>query len=104
MASSALFRLNRSGLLCVLISAVFAGQACAAAGRVDFAVGNATVVGTDGRSRPVARGTELDTGDTVRTADGRVQVRMTDGAFISLQPNTEFGIKNYRFEGKTDGT
>lgn len=104
MARCAPFRLNRSGLLLVLISAAFAGQAGAAAGRVDFAVGNATVVGTDGRSRPVARGTELDTGDTVRTADGRVQVRMTDGAFISLQPNTEFGIKNYRFEGKTDGT
>ena len=104
MARSATFRQNRSGLLLALISAAFAGQAGAAAGRVDFAVGNATVVGTDGRSRPVARGTELDTGDTVRTADGRVQVRMTDGAFISLQPNTEFGIKNYRFEGKTDGT
>jgi hypothetical protein len=104
MACSAPFRLNRSGLLLVLISAAFAGQADAAAGRVDFAVGSATVVGTDGRSRPVARGTELDTGDTVRTTDGRVQVRMTDGAFISLQPNTEFGIKNYRFEGKTDGT
>ena len=104
MACCAPFRLNRSGLLLVLISAAFAGQAGAAAGRVDFAVGNATVVGTDGRSRPVARGTELDTGDTVRTTDGRVQVRMTDGSFISLQPNTEFGIKNYRFEGKTDGT
>jgi hypothetical protein len=104
MASSAPFRLNRSGLLFVLISAAFAGQAGAAAGRVDFAVGNATVVGTDGRSRPVARGTELDSGDTVRTAEGRVQLRMTDGSFISLQPNSEFGIKNYRFEGKTDGT
>ena len=104
MAHSAAFRLNRSGLLLALISAAFAGQAGAAAGRVDFAMGNATVVGTDGRSRPVARGTELDTGDTVRTADGRVQVRMTDGAFISLQPNTEFGIKDYRFNGKTDGT
>ena len=104
MARTASFRLNRSGLLLALISAAFAGPAGAAAGRVDFAVGSATVVGTDGRSRPVARGTELDTGDTVRTQEGRVQVRMTDGAFISLQPNTEFGIKNYRFEGKTDGT
>lgn len=104
MARSATFRLNRSGLLLALISAAFAGQAGAAAGRVEFTAGDATVVGTDGRSRPVVRGTELDTGDTVRTTDGRVQLRMTDGAFISLQPNTEFGIKNYRFEGKTDGT
>jgi len=98
------FRLNRSGLLLALISAAFVGQVQAAAGRVEFAIGPATVVGTDGSTRPAARGTELDTGDTVRTNDGRVQVRMTDGAYISLQPNTEFGIKNYKFEGKTDGS
>jgi hypothetical protein len=104
MDRSAPFRLNRSGLLLALVSAAFAGPAAAAAGRVDFAVGDATVVGSDGRDRPLTRGSELDTGDTVRTNDGRVQVRMTDGAFISLQPNTEFGIKNYRFEGKTDGS
>lgn len=98
------FQLNRSGLLLALISTAFAGQAQAAAGRVEFAIGPATVVGVDGRSRPAARGTELDTGDVVRTNDGRVQMRMTDGAFISLQPNTEFGIKEYKFAGKTDGS
>ena len=104
MPNSTTFRLNRSGLLLALVSAAFAGQAGAAAGRVEFALGAANVVGTDGRTRPAARGTELDTGDVVRTNEGRVQVRMTDGAFISLQPNTEFGIKNYKFEGRTDGS
>ena len=104
MPNSTSFRLNRSGLLLALVSAAFAGQAGAAAGRVEFALGTANVVGTDGRTRPAAKGTELDTGDVVRTNEGRVQVRMTDGAFISLQPNTEFGIKNYKFEGKTDGS
>lgn len=104
MRHSAPFRLRRGSLLLALISAAFAGQAGAAAGRVEFALGSATVVGADGRSRTVSRGTELDTGDTVRTNDGRVQVRMTDGAFVSLQPNTEFGIKDYKFSGKADGT
>jgi len=104
MPVSTTFRLNRSGLLLALISTAFAGQAQAAAGRVEFAVGPATVVGADGRTRPASRGTELDTGDVVRTNDGRVQLRMTDGAYISLQPNTEFGIKDYKFEGKTDGS
>jgi hypothetical protein len=98
------FRLNRTGLLLALISTAFAGEAGAAAGRVEFAVGPATVVGVDGSTRPAARGTELDTGDVVRTNDGRVQMRMTDGAFISLQPNTEFGIKDYKYQGKTDGS
>src|SRR3970040_1216091 len=98
------FQLNRSGLLLALISTAFAGQAQAAAGRVEFAMGPATVVGADGRARPAARGTELVTGDVVRTNDGRVQMRMTDGAFISLQPNTEFGIKEDKFVGQADGS
>jgi hypothetical protein len=105
MPNRSSFRLNRSGLLLALISAAFAGQAQAAAGRVEFAIGPVSVVGADGRARPASRGTEVDTGDTVRTQqNGRVQVRMADGAYISLQPNTEFGIKDYRFAGKTDGS
>jgi hypothetical protein len=104
MPSSTRFRLNRSGVLLALISAAFAGQAQAAAGRVEFAVGGATLAGPNGQQRPATRGSEVNSGDVVRTTDGRVQVRMADGAYISLQPNTEFGIKDYRFEGKTDGT
>ena len=87
MKHSAPFRLNRNGLLLALVSAAFAGEAGAAAGRVEFAVGGASVVGTNGLARPLAKGAELDTGDTVRTTDGRVQLRMTDGGYISLQPN-----------------
>lgn len=104
MPKSTPFRLNRSGMLLALISAAFAGNAGAAAGRVDFVAGGVTVSGTDGRTQPLSRGAELDTGDTVRTTDGRAQIRFTDGSYVSLQPNTEFSIKDYRFEGKTDGT
>ena len=80
-----------------------AGEAFAAAARVDFAYGNVTVSGLDGRERPLHRGAELDNGDTVRTADGRAQLRFADGAYVSLQPNSEFAIRDYRFDGKTDG-
>lgn len=98
------FRLNCSRVLLAMVSAVLAAEAGAAAGRVEFAFGGASVTGADGRTRAAERGVEVDTGDVVRTTDGRVQLRMSDGAYISLQPNTEFGIKNYRFEGKTDGS
>lgn len=104
MPAHTTFRLNRSGLFLALIFAAFAVQAQAAAGRVEFSIGPATVLGSDGRARPAARGTELDPGDTVQTNNGRVQVRMADGAYISLRPNTEFGIKDYKFEGRTDGS
>ena len=105
MANSVPFRLNRNGLLLALVSAAFAGGAGAAGGRVDFATEGATISGTDGRPRPLTRGTELATGDTVRTdTGGRAQIRFPDGAYVSLQPNTEFSVKEYNFDGKADGT
>ncbi len=97
------FRLNRSGVLLALVSAAFASQAQAAAGRAEFIIGGVTIAGRDGVQRPLARGTELDNGDTVRTNDGRAQIRFTDGAYVSLQPNTEYSIRDYRYEAKSDG-
>jgi hypothetical protein len=76
----------------------------AAAARVDFSVGRVIVAGADGRERPLAKGAELESGDTVRTNDGRAQLRFADGAYVSLQPNTEYRISDYRFAGKTDGS
>src|SRR6185503_16357755 len=97
---------NRSGMLLALISAAFAGEAAAATGgRVDFATPGATVAGNDGQQRPLAKGTEIGTGDTIRTdAAARAQIRFTDGSYVSLQPNTEFAIKDYNFEGRADGS
>ena len=98
------FRLNRSSLILALISAGFAGQAGAVAGRVEFSIGGATTQDADGRVRPLFKGLELDKGDTIKTNDGRAQIRFTDGAYVSLQPNSEFAIKDYNYEGKTDGS
>src|SRR3954463_5197845 len=99
------FKLNNGGVLIAMISAAFAGEAMAAAGWVDFASGAATVSDAQGRQRAVSMGDNLDKGDTVRTGDnGRTQIRFTDGAYVSLQPNTEFAIKDYNFEGKVDGS
>jgi hypothetical protein len=92
-------------MLLALSSAAFAGQAQAAAGRIDFISGGVTVAGRDGRERPLARGAELDSGDTVKTAnDGRAQIRFTDGSYVSLQPNSDFAISEYKYDGKTDGS
>jgi hypothetical protein len=104
MAKPIPFRLNRSGLVLALISAGFAGQAGAAAGRVEFVSGGAVAQGADGRERTLLRGQDLDKGDTVKTNNGRAQIRFTDGAYVSLQPNTEFSIKDYNYEGKADGS
>jgi hypothetical protein len=104
MAVRVPFRLRK---LAWLVSASLAatGTAVAApAARVDFAIGGVTVTGADGRSRPAVKGLELESGDRIVTAEGRAQLRFTDGAYVSVQPNSDFSIREYRFDGKTDGT
>ncbi len=80
-------------------------QAATEAGRVSFAFGDATIAGTDGVERTARRGVTLYSGDTISTGPrGRVQMRFTDGGFVSLTPDTSFRIDEYRFEGEADGT
>lgn len=97
-------RLAPRALLLALISAYYPMTALAAAGKVEFVVGNVAAIGPDGRSRPLAKGADIDAGDTIQTGDGRAQVRFIDGGFISLTPNTEFKVNEYNYSGKADGT
>jgi hypothetical protein len=100
------FRLTRQAALLAVISAAFpvAGYA-AAAGRVDFAIGEVTATGPDGKARALAKGAEVNPGDTIVTgASGRAHIRFSDGAYSSLQPQTTFRIDEYKYPGQADGT
>ena len=56
-------------------------------------------------TRRLSRHSDIINGDTLKTASNtRAQIRLKDGALISLQPNTEFKIAEYNFNGKEDGT
>ncbi len=92
-------------LAVAVLSVAWSGAVQAAAGRVDFSAGQVFVrVGT-GAERPLLKGAEINTGETIRTGgDGRVQLRMTDESYMSIVPNTQFTIDNFKFEGRTDGT
>jgi len=96
---------HSSAILMAALAAAFplTGHAAGAA-RVDFATGDVKALAADGRSRPLARGAEIANGETVDTGSGRAQVRFSDGAQVSLAPQTQFRIDDYRFEGKTDGS
>jgi FecR protein len=104
MPSSLCSRSAASGVLVLLAAVLCASQAAANVGRVDFVIGDVTAVSASGQRRALSRGEELSSGDTIVTHNGRAQIRFADGAYVSLQPNTEFGIKDYRYEGKTDGS
>jgi len=89
----------------VAVAAAFPAVAFAVpAARVEFAVGNPVAVSASGQSRALAKGGEVQSGDTVNTNGGRVQLRFSDGAYVSLQPQSEFRIDDYRYDGKTDGS
>lgn len=103
MAVRVPFRLRKLAWLVSATLAATGTAAAAPAGRVDFAIGGVTVTGTDGRSRPAAKGLDLQSGDRIVTTDGRAQIRFTDGAYVSVQPNSDFSIREYQFDGKTDG-
>lgn len=92
--------LNGKGLLAASV-ALLSGHALAeTAGRVSFVSGDASVTGSDGSSRALQRGAAINSGDRINTRAGRVQVRFTDGSFVSLQPNTVFGIDEYLYANR----
>ena len=94
---------GRAALLAAIAAAYPVIGYCAPAAQVDFAVGNVTAMGSNGQSRTLGKGAQIEQGDTVNTNGGRAQLRFTDGAYVSLQPESQFRIDQYRFEGKADG-
>lgn len=86
-----------------LLAATCTLPAWAAAGKVEFASGDPVATTQAGSARPLSKGSELDEAEVIDTRSGRVQIRFTDGGYVSLAPNTRFRIDQYRFNGKADG-
>jgi len=85
------------------IAACFPGVVLAApVARVDFATGSVSAIAPDGRSRALSRGSEVEVGETVATGQGRAQLRFVDGAYMSLQPQTEFKVEEFKYSGKAE--
>jgi hypothetical protein len=98
MTTRQIFRLRNPALL-IALAAVFPVVSYAAgAANIDFAAGNVTAVNALGVQRPLTKGAEISNGDTIRTGEGgRAQVRFSDGAMVSLQPQTDFRIDDYQY-------
>lgn len=92
-------------LLFAVAALLFSSSVLAApAARVEFAVGNVSVLAADGRVRALAKGAAVEEGETVNTNEGRVQLRFSDDGFVSLHTGTVFRIDQYRWEGRNDGS
>ncbi len=91
--------------LAILIAAAYSPCLLASpAARIEFATAEPVIVGADGRQRPALKGEQIVPGDRILTRAGRAQLAFADGAFVSLQPNTDFGVTEYNFKGSNDGT
>lgn len=96
---------NRILVLPVLLSSVFISSSFAAdmAGKVAFSFGDVSALDENGIERPLKKGDSIYSGDTLVTKEGRLQVGMTDGAFISVQPSSKYLIEDYHFKQESDG-
>lgn len=92
-----------------LLTAVMAVSGIAVVHAADvtalMASGDVRFVNAAGQSRPAVRGGELAPGERVETgANGRVQLRFSDGGLVSVQPDTTFRVDEYRYNGREDGS
>jgi hypothetical protein len=69
------------------------------AAEVMLSEGDTTLVRGGSFSTPVRRDVPIRSGDRIRTGpDGRVQLRFSDGAMMSIQPGSDFRIDTYAFD------
>lgn len=74
-------------------------QATESVGKVILSFGQNVAVSTAGDQRTLKRQADVFANDLLKTsAKGRLQIRFTDGSRLSLKPNTEFKIDDYRFD------
>jgi len=78
-------------------------QAAAPAGEIVKVVGRASAISSAGGLRRLDQGGALNNGDVVVTAAGSfVRMKLSDGGYIVLRPNTRFQIEDYAFADKAE--
>ncbi len=88
----------------LLLLAAYAGAVFGAAGNAQFVIGDVKVITKTGATRALVKGGEVDEGDRIITAAGAsAQIKMVDGGFIAVRPNTNLSFDTYHYTGKDDG-
>ncbi|HET7833447.1 MAG TPA: FecR family protein [Gallionella sp.] len=94
---------TRLSVIAVVVSVTCGTAAYAApAGTVLVAVGDTTAL-RDGVAVKLARGSEVQSGDTLRSGEAsNLQVRFTDESLIALRANSIYRIDDYHFDRKAN--
>jgi hypothetical protein len=90
-------------MTCMMVAsqAVYAGIA----GNVQFVAGSAQATNSAGQVRTLQKGDAVHESDTVTTAKGAsLQIKMRDGGFIAIRPDSQIKLDSFVFSGEEDGS
>ena len=94
----------RAALVLIAASCFFTvAQAAPQAGEVVKVVGRASAATAEGDLRRLDQGQPVNNGDTVITATSSfVRMKLSDGGYVVLRPNTRFQIADYNYSDKAE--
>lgn len=98
--------LNSLGVIAFMaIMLSFSSAAYAIAGKFQFVNGEVLVIDASGKQHAVKKGDTINEGDTVAASStGFAQIKMEDGGFFAVRPDTRFKVDTFKFNGKDDGS
>jgi len=78
---------------------LFPGLVHAEAGHFLFVYGKVSVTASNGTARQAAKGMKVQEGETIASGlSGAAQLRMEDGAFLAVRPNTVLRLDTYAYK------
>jgi hypothetical protein len=96
------------GLFCAALTCLLAplqAAQAAVAGQVQFTNGKVQITTVTGVTKPLQKGDTINEGDAVITAlASSAQIKMKDGGFVAVRPETHMKFDKFVFNGKQDGS
>lgn len=88
----------------LMVGLMSAGDVWSAqAGRVQFVHGDVQVTSAAGQVHAMRKGEAVNEGDTVVSAqDASAQIKMRDGGFVAIRPDTRLKFDSFKFSAKQD--
>src|ERR1039457_4568273 len=75
------------------------------AGYAQFVNGSVQIISVAGQTRTLQKGEAVNEGDTVISAKAAsAQIKMQDGGFVAMRPDTSLKFDSFKFNGKEDGS
>lgn len=93
-------KIKLANTLVIVTTLLFSANVFANVGKVVYGYGNNYALDTDGNRRTLKKGAQIREGDTLVTKRGRMHVRLIDGGYVSVYPNSEYKINKFKYTGK----